>query len=129
MNQAILMLKTLPEHHNTQWKNNVNKLVHAYNCTKHSPTGYSPYYLIFGHVPSLPTDLILPTCHSTTPSQLKSSYVETWKEQKLAFKHFNERKTKGVVKQNTRRPCLTTLEPSDRVLIHNLLETEVEQAR
>ena len=50
-------------------------------------------------------------------------------KQKLAFKHFNERKTKDVVRQNTRRPCLTTLEPSDRVLIHNLSETEVEQAR
>ena len=49
MNQTILaMLKTLPEHHKTQWKNHVNKLVYAYNCTKHSSTGYSPYYLIFG---------------------------------------------------------------------------------
>ena len=29
----------------------------------------------------LPIDLILPTCSSTTPSQSKSSYVETWKNQ------------------------------------------------
>ena len=30
MNQTILaMLKTLPEHHKTQWKNHVNKLVHT----------------------------------------------------------------------------------------------------
>ena len=51
MNQTMLaMLKTLSEHHKTQWKNHVNKLVHAYNCTKHSSTGYSPYYLTFGRV-------------------------------------------------------------------------------
>ena len=55
MNQTILaMLKTLPEYHKTQWKNHVNKLVHACNCTKHCSTGYSPYYLMFGNVPPLP---------------------------------------------------------------------------
>ena len=49
MDQTILtMLKTLPGHHKTQWKNHVNKLVLEYNCTKHSSTGYSPYYLMFG---------------------------------------------------------------------------------
>ena len=128
MNQKILtMLKTLPEHHKTQWKNHVNKLVHAYNCTKHSSNGYSPYYLMFGRVPRLPIDLILPTRSSTTPSQSKSSYVETWKNQmkeayQLAFQHSNERKTKDVIRRNTKRPCLTTLEPGDRVLIRNLSE-------
>ena len=109
------MLKTLPAHHETQWKNHVNKLVHAYNCTKYLSTGYSPYYLMFGHVPRLPIDLILPTCSSITPSQLKSSYVETWKNQmkeayQLAFQHSNERKTKHVIRRNTKRPCLTSLE-------------------
>ena len=49
MDQTILtMLKTLPGHHKTQWKNHVNKLVLEYNFTKHSSTGYSPYYLMFG---------------------------------------------------------------------------------
>ena len=36
---------------------------------------------MFSRVPPLPIDLILPTCHSTTPSQSKSSYVETWEDQ------------------------------------------------
>ena len=126
MNQTILaMLKTLPEHHKTQWKNHVNKLVHVYNYMKHSSTGYSPYHLMFGRVSHLPIDLILPTCSSTTPSQSKSSYVETWKNQmkeayQLAFQPSNERKTKDVIRRNTKRPCLTTLEPGDKVLIHKL---------
>ena len=128
MNHKILaMLKTLPEHYKTQWKNNVTKLVHAYNCTKYSSTGYSPYYLMFGCVPHLPIDLILPTCCSTTPSLLKPSYVETWKDQlkeayQLAFQHSNEIKTKDVIRRNTKWPWLTTLEPLERVLICNLWE-------
>ena len=118
--QIALLLST-----KTQWKNHVNKLGHAYNCTKHSSTGYSPYYLMFGRVPRLPIDLILRTCSSTTLSQ--SSYVETCKNQmkeayQLAFQHSNERKTKDVIRRNTNRPCLTTLEPGDRVLIRNLSE-------
>ena len=49
MNQTVLaMLRTLPEKYKTSWKDHVNKVVHAYNCTKHSSTGFSPYYLMFG---------------------------------------------------------------------------------
>ena len=82
---------------------------------------------MFGRVPRLPIDLILPTYSSTTPSQSKLSYVRTWRDQmkgayRLAFQHSNERKTKDIVRRNAKRPCLTTLEPGDRVLIHNLSE-------
>ena len=110
MKQTILaMLKTLPEHHKTQRKNHVNKLVHVCNCTKYSSTGYSPYYLMFGRVPSLPIDLVLPTCSCTTQTQSKPSYVETWKDQikeahQLAFQPSNQRKTKDVITRNAKRP-------------------------
>ena len=82
---------------------------------------------MFGRVPRLPIDLILPTYSSTTPSQSKSSYVENWRDQmkeayQLAFQYSDDRKTKDVVRRNAKRPCLTTLEPRDRVLIRNLLE-------
>ena len=128
MNQTILaMYKTLAEHHKAQRKNVVNQLVRSYRCTKHSPTAYFPCYQMFGRVPRLPTDLILPTCSSTTPSPSNSSYVETWKYQmkeayQFAFQHSNERKARDVIRRNTKRPCLTTLEPGKRVLILNLLE-------
>ena len=61
--------------------------------------------------------------------QHHSIYVETWKDQmkvayyQLAFQHSNERKTKDVIRKNTKRPCLTTLKPRDKVLICNLSET------
>ena len=54
---------------------------------------------MFGRVPRLPIDLILPTYSSTTPSQSKSSYVENWRDQmkeayQLAFQYSDDRKQK-----------------------------------
>ena len=60
MNQSIIaMLKTLESTEKRSWKDHINKLVHAYNCTKNSSTGYAPYFLLFGRKPRLPIDLIL----------------------------------------------------------------------
>ena len=41
---------------------------------------------------------------------------------RLALQHSDDRKAKDISKNNTKRPCLTTLEPGDRVLIQNLSE-------
>ena len=49
MSQTILsMMHTLKEAEESHWKYSLNKLVHAYNCTRNETTGYSPYYLMFG---------------------------------------------------------------------------------
>ena len=42
----------------------------------------------------------------------------------LAFQRSNERKVKDVIRRNTKRPFLATLELTDRVLIRNLSENK-----
>ena len=42
------MLGTLSEEEKSDWKYYLGCMTHAYNCTKHASTTYSPYYLMFG---------------------------------------------------------------------------------
>ena len=55
----INMLGTLPKGKKSEWKNHIGMLVHAYNCTQNSATGFSPYFLMFGRQPHLPISVTL----------------------------------------------------------------------
>ena len=57
-NSTLLnMLGTLTLKQKKDWKNHVSAMVHAYNCTRNTATGFSPYYLLFGREPRLPVDV------------------------------------------------------------------------
>ena len=51
------MLGTLSDEEKSDWKSHLGYMTHAYNCTKHVSTTYSPYYLMFGRHPRLPIDV------------------------------------------------------------------------
>ena len=69
MNQTVFSrLRTLSEIHKTNCKDHVNKLIHAYNCTMHESTGYSPFFLLFGRSPK----------SESGPSSY-AEYVSKWK--------------------------------------------------
>ena len=53
------MLGTLSDEEKSDWKSHLGCMTHAYNCTKHASTTYSPYYLMFGRHPRLPIDVHL----------------------------------------------------------------------
>ena len=57
-NSSLLnMLGTLTPKQKKDLKIYAPAMVHAYNCTRNTATGYSPYYLLFGRDPRLPIDV------------------------------------------------------------------------
>ena len=62
-NSTLLSMgRRLDEPQKEDWKKHVGRLAHDYNCTTHSSTSYSYYYLMHGHHPLLP--FISPECEN-----------------------------------------------------------------
>ena len=123
-NRTLLaMLRTLPEQSKSNWKESLNKLVHAYNCTKSEPTGFSPFFLLFGRSPRLPVDLAFGLASTSTGHRKHSDFVTSWQKNmkaayELAANHARQTGIRG--KRNyDRKANSAVLQPGDRVLVRN----------
>ena len=69
----INMLGSLPKEKKSEWKSHIRTLVHAYNCTWNSTTGFSPYYFMYRREPCLLVDVTLglALCAITEPNTSK----------------------------------------------------------
>lgn len=121
----LQMLRTLSQKEMEHWKDHLPQIVDVYNCTRHESTGFSPYYLMFGHHPRLPIDLLFGLFIETDPVTPRG-YVQKWskrmsqayliaqensKQSSARGKSYYDQKMKGAV-----------LQPRDRVLVRNLGE-------
>lgn len=128
-NRTLLrMLCTLPDKDKLDWKSHVNKVVHAYNCTRNDATGYTPFELLFGRKPRLPIDLIFSDAKGDDhlKSQTYQEYRCKWEEgmreaYDIAARNAGASGQKGK-RQHDNRFLSAVMEPGDRVLIRNLKE-------
>ena len=126
MNSTLLsMLRTLHESEKSKWHLSLNKLIFAYNCTRHDSTGYSPHYLMFGREAVLPLDLVLNT-DEEMQNRDYNQFATDWKAQmEVAYKTALEKSGKRKKLDKDRRGkgiMLTELKPGDPVLVQNKLE-------
>ena len=118
----INMLGTLPKEKKSEWKNHNGTLIHAYNCTWNSATGFSPYYLMYGRQPCLPVDVTLGLAPHTITELNTSKIVQKmeectkWAQRKAeAF----QAKEAQIHKWNyNKRGRAAALEVGDMVLVH-----------
>ena len=103
----------------------LNQVVHAYNCTKNETTGFSPFYLLFGHHPRLPIDLIFGIDRTGNQGN-HTQYAARWQKAmseayELASKRANEGSDRAKQRYD-RHVRSSVLQPRDRVLVQNLSE-------
>uniref|UniRef100_A0A3B1KCG7 Gypsy retrotransposon integrase-like protein 1 n=1 Tax=Astyanax mexicanus TaxID=7994 RepID=A0A3B1KCG7_ASTMX len=124
-NRTLLsMLGTLKGEQKSHWRDFVKPLVHAYNCTKHESTGYTPYELMFGRKPRLPIDLAFDVSLSQQKGTSHSQYVKHLKTQlEESYKLAMGNAAKMAEKNKTRFDKKVTesiLDKDDRVLVRNV---------
>lgn len=117
------MLKTLTEKQKANWKDSLNKLIYAYNCTKSEVTGFSAFNLLFGRSPRLPIDVLF-GLGTGSPPMNKSEYLETWKRGMQEAQDIAREHVKKASERNKRnydqKVRYTDLDSGSRVLVRNL---------
>lgn len=125
-NRTLLqMLRTLTDREKERWKEHLPQVIHAYNCTRHESTGYSPHYLLYGQHPRLPVDLLFGLVENTEPETHKV-YVEKWSRRMTeAYKIANKASLSSSAKNKSyydQKARGVVLKPGDRVLVRNMGE-------
>ena len=76
-NRTLLdILRTLEEDQKRNRRRFVPPLVHAYNCTRHHTTGFSPFYMMFGRQPRLAIDVLLNLKSSEHEKRCSAEYMK-----------------------------------------------------
>ena len=104
-----------------KWPSHLRPIPIAYNATRSLITGYSPYFLMFGHRPRLPVDLLFPTVRRDENSRTTDEYVMSLYD-KLKSALASARDTALLEAQSQKRlydhkAGAVELHPGDKVLV------------
>ena len=123
MNQMIIrMIGKLEENKKACWSEHLPKLLLAYNATRSSVTGYSPYYLLFGRRSRIPVDYLFPTLRdSPHQTKMEVSVVAMQKRLKEAFavaRHLTSEEAAKQCRYYDHKAGAVALQPGDVVMVH-----------
>ena len=123
MNQTIIcMIGKLEEDSKACWSEHLPELLMAYNATRSTVIGYSPYYLLFGRKPRIQVDYLFPTLHdSFHQTKMEVSVVAMQKRLKEAFTVARCLTSEEVARQcryYDRKAGAVALQPGDVVMVH-----------
>ena len=119
-------LRPLAPEKKRKWPEFLPELVYAYNCTPHSSTGYSPYYLFFGRDPVLPIDHMLQTVEQEDGSGCVEEWIIEHQERlDTAFKLAAEKTENEGLRRRVRNDAkaqVTTLSVGTKVFLRNRVQ-------
>ena len=115
------MIAKMDPEKRAKWPSHLGPILIAYNATRLLITGYSPYFLMFGHQPRLPVDLLFPTVRRDENSRTTDEYV-TFIYDKLKSALASARDTALLEAQRQKRlydhkARAVELHPGDKVLV------------
>ena len=123
MNQTIIhMIGKLEEDKKACWSKHLPELLMAYNATRSTVTGYSPYYLLFGRRPRIPVDYLFPTLHdSPHQTKMEVSVAAMQRRLKEAFtvvRHLTSEDAAKQCRYYDWKAGAVALQPGDVVMVH-----------
>ena len=123
MNQMIIrMIGKLEEDKKACWSEHLPELLLAYNATRSTVTGYSPYYLLFGRRLRIPVDYLFPTlCDSPHQTKMEVSVAAMQKRLREAFAVARCLTSEEAAKQRRyydRKAGAVALQPGNVVMVH-----------
>ena len=115
------MIAKMDPEKRAKWPSHLGPILIAYNATRSLITGYSPYFLMFGHRPRLPVNLLFPTVRWDENTQTTDEYVTSFYD-KLKLALASARDTAILEAQRQKwhydhKAGVVELHPGDKMLV------------